>query len=172
MAVHYTFNTPVGQPAAMQCGRVMYSDFHVNTGAAGNGTLPGACNLGTGVKMTAQEKVLEFMIFDLTSCLKPTSGTCTPKTCAQQGYNCGAQGDTCGGIIASCGTCTAPAICGGNGVPGQCGNGCTPKTCAQQGFDCGNAGDGCGNVINCGTCPMGQFCGGGGIPGVCGTPPG
>ncbi|MFO0572498.1 MAG: hypothetical protein U1A78_00725 [Polyangia bacterium] len=166
--LHYTFNTPVGAMPANQCGRVMFSDFHVNTGATGTGTFPGECKLGTGVKMAAQEKVLEFMLFDLTSCLKADIPMCTPKTCAQLGYNCGMQGDGCGGVI-NCGSCTSPQICGGSGVPGVCGSGCTPKTCAQQGYTCGPAGDGCGNLIaSCGTCPAGQTCGGGGT-GVCGT---
>ncbi len=167
--LHYTFNTPVGTPAAQQCGRVMYSDFHVNTGASGTGTFPGECSLGTGVKLAAQEKVLEFMIFDLTSCLQVAPPVCTPKTCAQQSFNCGMQGDGCGAVI-NCGSCTAPQVCGGSGVPGVCGSGCTPKTCAQLGYNCGPAGDGCGNLIagGCGTCTAPQTCGGGG-PGKCGT---
>jgi hypothetical protein len=64
--MHYTFNTPTTALPANQCGRVMFSDFHVNTGATGTGTFPKECNLGTGVKLTAQEKVLEFMLMDLT----------------------------------------------------------------------------------------------------------
>ena len=166
--MHYTFNTPTTALPANQCGRVMFSDFHVSTGAAGTGTFPAECNLGTGVKLTAQEKVLEFMLMDLTSCLKADVPTCTPKKCTDFGYNCGQQGDGCGGIL-NCGTCTAPAICGGNGVPGVCGSGCAGKTCAQLGFNCGAAGDGCGNLIaSCGTCTAPAICGGGG-PGKCGT---
>jgi hypothetical protein len=166
--MHYTFNTPVGAMPANQCGRVMFSDFHVNTGAAGTGTFPGECKLGTGVKMTPQEKVLEFMLFDLTSCVKSDTPMCTPKKCSDFGYNCGMQGDGCGGVINS-GTCTSPQVCGGSGVPGVCGSGCTPKTCAQLGYNCGPAGDGCGNLIaSCGTCPTGQTCGGGGKAGQCG----
>ena len=47
---------------------------------------------------------------------------CTPKTCAQLGYNCGPAGDGCGGEL-NCGTCTAPATCGGGGTPNVCGGG-------------------------------------------------
>jgi hypothetical protein len=47
----------------------------------------------------------------------------TPATCQSLGYNCGPQGDGCGNLL-QCGTCTAPAICGGGGTPGVCGTRC------------------------------------------------
>ena len=62
-AHEFTFNTPVGSPSDQQCGRVVYSGFHVNQPSTG--TTPEYC---TGT-MTAQEKVLEFMILDLASCI-------------------------------------------------------------------------------------------------------
>jgi hypothetical protein len=49
-------------------------------------------------------------------------GGCTPKTCAQQGFDCGPVGDGCGNII-QCGTCQAPQTCGGGGKPNVCGGG-------------------------------------------------
>ena len=102
-------------------------------------------------------------------------------TCQSLGATCGIQGDGCGGQL-DCGSCTAPATCGGAGTLNTCGNPssggpggvCVPKTCAQLGFSCGPAGDGCGNKLDCwpsGTtsCPNpGDICGGGGMPGVCG----
>jgi hypothetical protein len=59
---------------------------------------------------------------------------CTPKSCAQQGFNCGLADDTCGNVI-NCGGggagfdagpdagagCTAPEVCGGGGQPNVCG---------------------------------------------------
>jgi hypothetical protein len=167
--VHYTFNTPVGAPSDQQCGRVLFDDFHVENVKSSNTTgviFPAECLAGP---MTAQEKLLEFMIFDLGSCVTPDIPTCTPKTCAQLGAQCGPTGDGCGGLI-QCGPCPAGQTCGGGGQPSVCGSPtCTPETCAQQNIQCGPAGDGCGNLIQCGACPGGQTCGGGGMPGVCGN---
>ncbi|HEV3193321.1 MAG TPA: hypothetical protein VGY54_22590, partial [Polyangiaceae bacterium] len=59
---HYTFNTPVGTPPANQCGRVLFSDFHVADSATAGQTFPAEC--GADGPLTAQEKVLEFMLFD------------------------------------------------------------------------------------------------------------
>jgi len=165
--MHYTFNTPVGVPAAQQCGRVLFDDFHVeNVGNSHGQLFPAEC---PGGAMSAQEKLLEFMIFDLGSCVAPDVPTCTPETCMSQGFSCGPAGDGCGNVI-QCGDCPAGETCGGGGMPSVCGiPTCTGKSCVQQGFSCGPAGDGCGNALNCGTCPAGEVCGGGGTPGVCGT---
>lgn len=62
----YTFNTPVSAPTANQCGRVYYSSFHIGTGRSSIGLFPGACN---NKPLTPQERVLEFMLFDLASCV-------------------------------------------------------------------------------------------------------
>ena len=58
--LHYTFDTPVGQVS--QCGRVVFSDFHVANANSSGTTFPAECTAGA---MTAQEKVLEFLLFDL-----------------------------------------------------------------------------------------------------------
>ncbi len=174
MLLHYAFNTPWGAASASQCGRVIYSDFHVTkTGKDGSGglTFPKECNNNA---LTAQEKVLAYMLFDLTTCIStptpPPPPKCTPTNCTALGYKCGQAGDGCGGII-DCGTCVAPATCGGGGTPFQCGGtsaSCTPKKCTDLGMDCGQAGDGCGGVLDCGTCTPPAFCGGGGAN-KCGT---
>jgi hypothetical protein len=193
---HFTFNTPVGASPASQCGRVVFSDFHVTGGSGtyctardrrGNCTatapyaFPAECGgdvfngFNRNTALTPQEKVLEFMLFDLASCIAPDvpppPPTCTPRTCQQQNIACGPAGNGCGGLIPNCGDCTNNQTCGGGGVPGQCGGPtCIAKTCAQLGYNCGQAGDGCGGLLSCGDCTNNQNCGGGGQPNVCGTP--
>ena len=78
---YFSFDTPIGTGAGEQCGRFVYSDLHVSGGpgvaAAGvtadyaSGSpyfVPEGCATRA---LTPQEKALEFMLFDLTSCLVP-----------------------------------------------------------------------------------------------------
>ncbi|AKU98195.1 Tryptophan synthase alpha chain [Labilithrix luteola] len=163
---HYTFNTDWTKPADQQCGRVLFSDFHVTTGSNTNNVVfPAECDNNP---LTTQEKVLAFMLFDLASCVStgapPT--TCKAKTCAEQGVECGQAGDGCGNVI-TCPDCTGGMTCGGGGMPSKCGSpACTKKTCAAG--QCGKMGDGCGGTLDCGTCNTGT-CGGGGTPNKCGA---
>jgi len=164
--LHFTFNTPVGASGSNQCGRVVFSDFHVVQSPSSATFFPNECSTAP---MTAQEKVLEYMLFDLASCVQPYTPGCTPITCSDQGTECGPTTDGCGNVI-ECGSCIAPAMCGGGGQPGKCGSSsCTPQTCGDLGVQCGATGDGCGNILNCGSCTAPQVCGGSGTPGVCGT---
>jgi hypothetical protein len=203
--LHFTFNTPVNltedltkTPPAVQCGRVLFSDFHVqdaqengktfpaqcgNTcatdkdcqGACNGGKCPwgSACNSGADCAsscsggrcldpMNAQEKLLEFMIFDLGSCVPPPK-TCVPAKTCPAGQDCGYATDGCGGLVA-CGTCPNGQFCGVGQppVPNKCGNiTCTPATTCPAAQQCGYASDGCNGVVNCGMCPAGQTCNGG-----------
>ena len=54
-SVYISINTPTSKPAAERCGRAVATDIHV-----GNGSL---------TSMTEQEAALEFMFFDLASCV-------------------------------------------------------------------------------------------------------
>ena len=167
--LQFDFYTPVGSPMAQQCGRVIFSDFHViDQMLMTSMTFPGECPM---TPMTSQEKALEFMLYNLASCVPAPHGPCTPQSCADQGIDCGPAGDGCGNTI-HCGSCKAPQTCGGGGGYGQCGypdaGSCTPRSCAQLGYDCGLDGDGCGGTIDCGTCSAPAICGGAGRPNVCG----
>lgn len=161
--MHFTFNTDTSKPAAQQCGRVLYSDFHVSIGNTNGKTFPAECD---NSELTSQEKVLAYMLFDLASCVSTTTNppTCKPKTCAEQGLGCGLAGDGCGNQI-KCDDCPTGQTCGGGGIPSQCGApACTPKACGTG--QCGKMGDGCGGQVDCGACATGT-CGGGG-PNLCG----
>ena len=171
--LHYTFNTPVlaGVENPNACGRALFSDFHVDNGT-GSGNYPSECP-ALGTPLTPQEHLLEFMLFDLASCITPQvpppPPTCNARTCVGQGFNCGPAGDGCGNEL-QCGACTPPQTCGGGGHAGVCGGTpCVSETCVGQSIQCGPAGDGCGNLLECGNCPNGTTCGGGGIPGKCGS---
>ncbi len=172
--LQYGFYTPVGQPASQQCGRVVFSDFHV-IDSGGNQTNPPSfpAECAGGGPMSPQEKALEFQLFDLASCVPASPQNCKPLTCAQQNIACGPAGDGCGKEL-DCGPCPSPLTCGGGGVYGQCGypdaGTCVPQTCAERGYQCGTNGDGCGHAISCGSCPPPTICGGGGVPNVCGGP--
>ncbi|MDB5220243.1 MAG: Tryptophan synthase alpha chain [Myxococcaceae bacterium] len=164
---HYTFNTDVNKAANQQCGRVLFSDFHVSTGSNTTDVVfPAECDNNP---LTTQEKVLAFMLFDLASCVNtvpPSPPACTPKTCAQQGIDCGQAGDGCGNVI-TCPPCAAGTTCGGAGVPNKCGAPpCAKKTCAAG--QCGTIADGCGGTAVCNPC-VGGTCGGGGIANMCGA---
>ncbi|MBL8957468.1 MAG: hypothetical protein JNK82_42235 [Myxococcaceae bacterium] len=150
--LQYAFNTPLAAAPADKCGRVLFSDFHVSSG----GSFPSCAT--SGGALTPQEKVFEYLIFDLTSCVTPYTQVCTPISCSQQGLRCGPASDGCGNVI-QCGNCPSPQTCGGGGVPGQCGGGCIPRTCQSLGYNCGPAGDGCGALLDCGNCPQGMRCG-------------
>lgn len=168
--LEYTFDTPVAYaPSPLptrRCGRVLFNDFHVSDSTTGGTTFPTEC---ATAPMSAQEKTLEFMLFDLASCVGPPRSACPPRSCGDQGISCGLSGTGCDdGVVVNCGTCTNGRFCGGGGI-GACGTGlCAVLTCADVNANCGVIGDGCGGVVDCGTCSDGNSCGGDSVPNVCG----
>jgi hypothetical protein len=64
---HFTFNTPVGAAEKDQCGRVLFSNFHVQSNA--NGTFPSYCT-SLDQPLSTNEKIIEFMLFDTTGCVQ------------------------------------------------------------------------------------------------------
>jgi hypothetical protein len=100
---YFSFDTPIGM--SPPCGRVVYSDLHVSGGPDKNapgvppdypeanpqptrmggrmaadapaGIVPSGC---ASHPLTPQEKALEFMLFDLSSCLIPVGKAAVPAT--------------------------------------------------------------------------------------------
>jgi hypothetical protein len=86
---YFSFDTPFETDAGSRCGRAVYSDLHSTGGAdvAQPGVMPdyadgGALDIvpqGCALRaLTPQEKALEFMIFDLSSCLVPIGASPQP----------------------------------------------------------------------------------------------
>lgn len=69
MVQYFSFTTPVGES---ECGRMVFSDVHVTFGGGelSDDPFPERCKLTPGLELSAQEKALEFMIFDLSSCIQ------------------------------------------------------------------------------------------------------
>jgi hypothetical protein len=64
--MQFVFDTPI-PPAGTkvnQCGRVLFNEYHVENGSSGGSTFPNECNASAA--MTPQEKLLEYMLFELT----------------------------------------------------------------------------------------------------------
>jgi hypothetical protein len=68
---YISFNTPVGVPTAPQCGRAVLSDVHLSGTSTGD-PFPDECAMADPA-YAANEKALEFLFFDLASCVQDDS---------------------------------------------------------------------------------------------------
>ncbi len=77
---YLSFNTPVGAAEANQCGKVVFTDIHIQKSISVGGVTTGGDDsdpdkpFPSGCKtnmMSPQAKALEFLFFDLTSCVEP-----------------------------------------------------------------------------------------------------
>ncbi|HVZ31706.1 MAG TPA: carboxypeptidase regulatory-like domain-containing protein, partial [Polyangiaceae bacterium] len=81
-------NTPFGATDDKQCGRVVFSDLHVSAGRLPADNPPAGDDFSTpstpfpegcvSSGFTPQEKVLAFMLFDLSACVVPDNVAPTP----------------------------------------------------------------------------------------------
>jgi len=69
---YFSFNTPIASVPDQQCGRFVYTGLHVTTSDTGKADsktkFPSCCQVRD---LLPQEKALEFMVFDLSSCVLP-----------------------------------------------------------------------------------------------------
>jgi hypothetical protein len=82
---YLSFNTPVGTPTAQQCGRAVYSDVHLS-GVSDDSTFPAECSdpsIDNPPGHAVNEKALEFLFFDLSSCVQNDSQPPPPPNPAQ-----------------------------------------------------------------------------------------
>jgi hypothetical protein len=70
---YMSFTTPREAPEADRCGRMVVSDIHVSTGDDSGPALafPAQSCITDKNVLTPQEKVLAYMIFDISSCIAP-----------------------------------------------------------------------------------------------------
>ena len=76
---YLTFNTPVGKPAAEQCGRTVFTDLHVSNNDDGK-VFPEGCK---NKELTVAERVIEFLLYDLSACVQDDKSTRARRTNAR-----------------------------------------------------------------------------------------
>jgi hypothetical protein len=73
---YLSFNTPVGKPPMNQCGRAVFSDVHlVDSYTSYSSPWPQSCSGNQYTDHSANEIALEFLFFDLSSCVQDDNST-------------------------------------------------------------------------------------------------
>jgi hypothetical protein len=75
---YFSFTAPVGQK---ECGRMIFSDVHVAQGGGDSAAIPFPTRCGpAGTDLSPQAKALEFMLFDISSCVQKDDAPVQPPT--------------------------------------------------------------------------------------------
>ncbi len=64
----FQFTTPAEADEKDRCGKIVFSDMHVSSGSSSSGAFPSGCSSGND--LSAQEKAIAFMFFDIASCIE------------------------------------------------------------------------------------------------------
>ena len=73
---YFSFNTPVAAAPDQQCGRLVHTGIHVaKVSHDSKSPFPAGC---VSAKLTPQEKAMEFLLFDLSSCVQDITATPEP----------------------------------------------------------------------------------------------
>jgi hypothetical protein len=74
---YFTVNTPLGAEPAAQCGQIVFTDIHVGAASHDNPTLPVPAECAN-IDLSPQEKALEFLLFNLSTCVTPVGQAPAP----------------------------------------------------------------------------------------------
>jgi hypothetical protein len=72
---YFSFTTPIAQT---ECGRMIFSNVHSALGGGTIGDRPFPERCGTSTELSPQEKALEFMLFDISSCVQKDDAPVEP----------------------------------------------------------------------------------------------
>lgn len=68
---YFSFNAPVSAPSDQQCGRGVFGSLHLMGSGSSSSNFPTGCPAPGG--LATQQKVLEFLFFDLSACVSSDS---------------------------------------------------------------------------------------------------